>query len=105
MSLEQASTTPSTTTTAAFPIAETTPLIDAAALAHVIAITEEIFAAKPSIETMVDPDDPDETPFLVFTVECRGENKDLIQRHIQWHQRLDELNSDLSLRLSIIPLI
>lgn len=104
MSLEDAPAVAGESIAAGFTIASTPVVLDSPRLAEVIKITEEIFGATPTVETMCDPDDPAETPFLHFSVQGRGENKELIQRHIQWGQRLRPLNLDLSLRLSITPI-
>jgi hypothetical protein len=77
---------------------------DDVTIAEVVRVTEEIFGVVPTMEMMIDPEDPAETPFLVFTVQGRGSNEELIQRHILWGERLRPLNMDLSLRLSIIPI-
>ena len=103
MSVEQASTTPSTTTAAAFPVTAAAPLIDAAALAHVIATTEEIFGAKPSVETMVDPEDP-QSCWLTITVRAAGDTGELVRRRLEWHARMNHLNLSNHPRLSIIPI-
>lgn len=102
MSLEQASATPSPTTAAAFPIAGTSSLIDASRLAQVLAITEEIFGAKPSVETMVDPDDP-QSCWLTFSVRVHGETQELVQRRMEWHRQISQLTLSNYPRLSIIP--
>jgi hypothetical protein len=86
-----------------FPEDATPQVLDDAQLAEVVRITEEVFGLTPEVETMKDPEDPDETPFLVFAVQARGTTRELLDLHYLWHDRIDSLNGDLSLRLSIIP--
>lgn len=75
---------------------------ESARLKEALAITEEMFASRPGFEAMCDPDDPDH-PFVLITVSSRGTLRELVQRHIEWGDRVRHLNADLSLRLSILP--
>jgi hypothetical protein len=103
MSIEQTPAIPTQSPVADFLVVPTATLFDDAKLADVFAITEEIFGSKPIVDKMVDPEDPHESPFLVFRVEVRGQHEELIQRHIEWGRRLDSINAGLQYRLSIIP--
>lgn len=73
-------------------------------LADVVALTEQMFGT-PEINVMCDPEDPS-ISFVVFTVKCRGEAKDIVARRIEWHDRVDAIPSGTSgrFRLSIVPL-
>ena len=73
-------------------------------LSDVVAMTEEMFGT-PEINVLCDPEDP-ETQFVVFTVRCSGEAKDIVTRRIEWHDRVDAIPPGRSgrFRLSIVPL-
>lgn len=68
-----------------------------------VSITVELFGVAPRIETMVDPEDPQETPFTVFTVCAAGEISELVDKRFQWHERVDRLQPQEHPRLSIVP--
>lgn len=69
----------------------------------IVSITVELFGVAPRIETMVDPEDPQETPFTVFTVCAAGEISELVDKRFQWHERVDRLQPQEHPRLSIVP--
>lgn len=72
-------------------------------LLTVIAVTEEMFGT-PEITVMCDPEDTD-TTFVVFTVRAKGENPGLIDKRIEWHERINAIPPGCSghFRLSIVP--
>lgn len=73
-------------------------------LLDLCSLTQELFGCIPSFESAVDPDEPD-FPFVVVTVDWSGDPRELIQRRIQWHERVRGLAAGDSgkLRLSVMP--
>ena len=103
MPLEETPSVPTRASAAAFPVASAPPVLDDSKLAAVMKITSEIFGCTPTVETMTDPDDVEETPFCVLSVQVKGDNRQLIQQHILWGERVRPLNMNLRFRLSIHP--
>jgi len=103
MSLEQPSLTSASLPTTPVVAGTASSAVDEnARLSKVLAITEEMFFTAPTSQAMCDPDDPDHL-FVVITVHARGSAQELIQRHVEWGNRVRPLNADLSLRLAIVP--
>jgi hypothetical protein len=74
-------------------------------IADIIDVTQQMFPTKPPrIELMRDPEDP-ESPFVIITVAFQGNAKELVERRIEWHNRIESLPSGSSgaIRLSIVP--
>lgn len=103
MPLEETPSVPTRASAASFPIALAPPVLDNSKLAAVMQITIDLFGCTPTVEIMTDPDDPHETAFRVLSVRAAGDNKQLIQQHILWGERVRPLNMDLHFRLSIHP--
>lgn len=78
--------------------------LDDPRLSDVVAVTEQMFGT-PEINVLCDPEDPD-ISFVVFTVKCGGEVKDIVARRIEWHDRVGAIPPGRSgrFRLSIVPL-
>jgi hypothetical protein len=103
MSLEETPAVPAPSAVTAFPVASASPALDDSKLAAVIKITCEVFGCTPTVESMTDPEDPNERAFCVLNVQAKGDNKQLIQQHILWGESVRPLNMDLHFRLSIHP--
>lgn len=73
-------------------------------LSDVVVITEEMFGT-PEINVLFDPEDAG-TPIVVLTVKCGGNAKELVDKRIEWHDRVNAIppGSSGRLRLSIVPL-
>ncbi len=72
-------------------------------LSDVVAITEEMFGT-PEVGILCDPEDPEVT-FVVFTVKCTGQSTELVEKRIEWHEKVDSIppGSSGRFRLSILP--
>lgn len=68
-----------------------------------VAITEQMFGT-PEVTVLRDPEDPD-VDFIVFTVKCAGEPDEIVEKRIEWHNRIDRIPSGSSgrFRLSVSP--
>jgi len=84
--------------------AELGALLGNAQLRDVLTITGEMFSCEPELERMFDSEDA-EHPFVVLTVKARGEAKELVERSLEWHERVSRAVSGNFglLRLSLIP--
>lgn len=71
-------------------------------LAEVFRITKEIFGYEPTTEVMFDPEDPGWS-WTVVNVKSQGEPKEIVQRRMEWHTRIDQLKLAEHPRLSIMP--
>jgi hypothetical protein len=67
-------------------------------------VTQEMFGCVPTFEVIFDPEEP-EFQFVVVTVEYSGDAREVIERQIQWHERVRGLTAGSSgmLRLSVMP--
>ncbi|MBX9788754.1 MAG: hypothetical protein K2Y37_07540 [Pirellulales bacterium] len=67
-------------------------------------VTQELFGCVPKFEATFDPEEPD-CPFVVVTVDWSGDAREIIERQIQWHERIRGLMAGSSgkLRLSVMP--
>lgn len=102
MSLEELQSTQGVLPASAPVIAGATPAWNAQ-LPDVVAITKSMFGEPPVVETMFDPEDPDETPFALLRVRYRGSSQELTQHCVDWGRWLDAIGAGLQYRLSIIP--
>lgn len=73
------------------------------AIADVLIATHELFPGKVRVELTYDPADPD-VDIVVFNVEGSGEFDDLIEKEIEWGNRITALASRHSgqLRLNVV---
>jgi hypothetical protein len=74
-------------------------------LDQVRAITQEIFPGKCEFTSEFDPEYPEDR-YVVANVEATGDPKSIVDRCSQWHERVQELSSELfrNLRLSVVPI-
>jgi hypothetical protein len=73
-------------------------------LTTVIHIAQEMFGVEPVFEVLADPEEPD-CAFVLFTVTANGTPEQLVERQLEWHQKLRPLFKqpfDVP-RLRIIP--
>jgi hypothetical protein len=68
-------------------------------------ITQDIFPGKCEFTREFDPEYP-EDQYVVAIVEATGAIKEIVDRECVWHERMQELSSDLfrNLRLSVVPI-
>lgn len=73
------------------------------AIADVIAITQEMFRQKPTLEVTCDPSEPTED-IVILNVRCAGTIDDLIEKEIEWGDRVAALEPRHSgqLRLNVV---
>lgn len=72
----------------------------------VVQITEELFEGGTiEIEREHEPDDPGDSPFVVFRVQCSGALKEMVAKEKEWNRRVREARSGHSgqLRLLVCP--
>jgi hypothetical protein len=68
---------------------------------RLVSMTAELFPGPIRIESDVDPEFP-EVKRLVVEVEGRGELRELVQRELQWHDRMWELvGKEAGMRIGI----
>ncbi len=80
------------------------PYSDDPRLAEVVAITEEMFGNRPLISLINDPEHPD-VSFLVLTVRSQGDVKQIVDKRLEWHEKIDRIppGNSGSFRLTILP--
>jgi hypothetical protein len=73
-------------------------------LRDVVRITQELFPGEVGIEILSDPEAADRS-LVVFNVSARGSARDIVNKRVEWHQRVAKLRpgSSGALRLSIVP--
>jgi hypothetical protein len=71
---------------------------------EILRITEEMFPGPVSVETTCDPEDPD-VKFVVVNVSYHGDVKRAVDKRIEWHQRVSQVQHGVSqmTRLCICP--
>jgi hypothetical protein len=67
-------------------------------------VTQDLFPGPVNVKLMCDPEVPSDS-FVVFKVESKGEPKEIVDKQLEWHQRIRVILADPheELRLSIIP--
>lgn len=69
----------------------TTPLATPEELEIVAATAQEVFSSEVSLQEMSDPEEP-EWPWIVVCVKAGDlSGKELIQRRLNWHERIEKL--------------
>lgn len=73
-------------------------------LAEILQVTKDIFGGLVEVENGFDPDFPDEQ-WLVIIVENEGTTREILDREMDWHQRVLKVNPDYTshVRLCIFP--
>jgi len=72
---------------------------------RLVAMTTILFPCRVRIESEVDPEFPEDRRFVV-EVEAEGEFRDIIERELQWHDRLWEIvgkSAGMQFSLCVFP--
>jgi hypothetical protein len=71
----------------------------------IVKLTQQLFPGPVSIELLADPESPADA-FVVLNVEASGDEKRLLERQCEWHERIAALTErdTIAFRLSIHPL-